>query len=339
MAIGLFMPVFADDGRGMALDDMTYKTFMGGTMADLTKEMTDPSQGSGEMINHSDGDELTYFGKLLIVDNFRIDETNIPDDKLLLTTEMNYVGDYKNQKNIVVSRSKLYLKKVDENYVVSSDLSNDTVTLDTNKTSNPYNAHTFVYVYDGDGSNNGNVQLSSWIEVYSNGVLQGTIHLDKERLNSYNNDVNEKKVIITGFDDFKVNFTLSLISGRGDSEATLNDLVDVSSVSKAIALAENNDIIRLTKDINATEKNLAEIAEKAREKISAEDAKELILSIGYTRLSDTMNEYLDSHIRKLQKIIEGIYDKYTVTLGTMIKERDAAVTELDSYLKELGYEC
>ena len=250
MAIGLFMPVFADDGRGMALDDMTYKTFMGGTMADLTKEMTDPSQGSGEMINHSDGDELTYFGKLLIVDNFRIDETNIPDDKLLLTTEMNYVGDYKNQKNIVVSRSKLYLKKVDENYVVSSDLSNDTVTLDTNKTSNPYNAHTFVYVYDGDGSNNGNVQLSSWIEVYSNGVLQGTIHLDKERLNSYNNDVNEKKVIITGFDDFKVNFTLSLISGRGDSEATLNDLVDVSSVSKAIALAENNDIIRLTKDIN-----------------------------------------------------------------------------------------
>lgn len=96
---------------------------------------------------------------------------------------------------------------------------------------------------------------------------------------------------------------------------------------------------QLTKDINATEKNLAEIAEKAREKISAEDAKELILSIGYTRLSETINEYLDSHIRKLQQIIEGIYDKYTVTLGTMISERDSAVTELDSYLKELGYEC
>lgn len=96
---------------------------------------------------------------------------------------------------------------------------------------------------------------------------------------------------------------------------------------------------QLTKDINATEKNLAEIAEKAREKISAEDAKELILSIGYTRLSETINEYLDSHIRKLQQIIEGIYDKYTVTLGSMISERDSAVTELDSYLKELGYEC
>lgn len=96
---------------------------------------------------------------------------------------------------------------------------------------------------------------------------------------------------------------------------------------------------QLTKDINATEKNLAEIANKAREKISSEDAKELILSIGYTRLSDTINEYLDSHIRKLQQLIEGIYDKYTVTLGTMIIERDKAVAELDSFMKELGYEC
>ena len=96
---------------------------------------------------------------------------------------------------------------------------------------------------------------------------------------------------------------------------------------------------QLTKDINATEKNLAEIAQKAREKISAEDAQELILSIGYTRLSNTINEYLDSHIRKLQQLIERIYDKYTVTLGTMISERDKAVAELDAFMKELGYEC
>lgn len=96
---------------------------------------------------------------------------------------------------------------------------------------------------------------------------------------------------------------------------------------------------QLTKDINATEKNLVEIANKAREKISSEDAKELILSIGYTRLSRTINEYLDSHIRKLQQLIERIYDKYTVTLGTMISERDKAVAELDAFMKELGYEC
>ena len=67
--------------------------------------------------------------------------------------------------------------------------------------------------------------------------------------------------------------------------------------------------------------------------------QKILMPIGYTRLSDTINEYLDSHIRKLQQLIEGIYDKYTVTLGTMISERDKAVAELDSFMKELGYEC
>ena len=122
-------------------------------------------------------------------------------------------------------------------------------------------------------------------------------------------------------------------------------LLELNSLVEAIdaKLKHNDDLeaerTQLTKDINATEKNLAEIANKAREKISSEDAKELILSIGYKRLSNTINEYLDSHIRKLQQLIERIYDKYTVTLGTIISERDKAVAELDAFMKELGYEC
>ena len=124
-----------------------------------------------------------------------------------------------------------------------------------------------------------------------------------------------------------------------------NALLELNGQVEAIdaKLKHNDDLeaerAQLTKDINATEKNLAEIANKAREKISSEDAKELILSIGYKRLSNTINEYLDFHIRKLQQLIERIYDKYTVTLGTMISDRDKAVAELDAFMKELGYEC
>lgn len=124
-----------------------------------------------------------------------------------------------------------------------------------------------------------------------------------------------------------------------------NALLELNGQVEAIdaKLKHNDDLeaerAQLTKDIYATEKNLAEIANKAREKISSEDTKELILSIGYKRLSNTINEYLDFHIRKLQQLIERIYDKYTVTLGTMISERDKAVAELDAFMKELGYEC
>lgn len=129
-----------------------------------------------------------------------------------------------------------------------------------------------------------------------------------------------------------------LIKVSNDSLAELNSQIEAIDAKLKVNDELDAEQKQLTKDINATEKNLAEIAEKAREKISAEDAKALILSIGYDRLSDTINEYLDSHIRRLASIVEGIYDKYTVTLGTMISERDSAVTELDSYLKELGYE-
>ena len=130
-----------------------------------------------------------------------------------------------------------------------------------------------------------------------------------------------------------------LINQNNNTIAELNSQIDAID-----AKLKHNDELdaeqkQLTKDINAIEKNLAEIAQKAREKISAEDAKELILSIGYKRLSDTINEYLDSHIRKLQQLVERIYNKYTVTLGKMISERDKAATELDSFMKELGYEC
>ncbi len=77
-------------------------------------------------------------------------------------------------------------------------------------------------------------------------------------------------------------------------------------------------------------------AEKLR-KEDSESARKLILDIGYQRLYSTIQEYLDAHIRKLQGKIEEIYDKYTVTLGSMIDERDKAVNELDSFLKQMNY--
>ncbi|SIN90075.1 N-6 DNA methylase [Fibrobacter sp. UWB11] len=188
--------------------------------------------------------------------------------------------------------------------------------------------------------------------------------LKKDKSDSSKIEIDKLNKIIADIDEHKKRETLSLDAikiTKSEAEAT-KVLSEIETIKKLIS--SNNDKIielksqidaidtrlkhndeldaeqkQLTKDINAIEKNLAEIAQNAREKISAENAKELILSIGYKRLSDTINEYLDSHIRKLQHLIEGIYDKYTVTLGTMISKRDKAVAELDSFMKELGYEC
>lgn len=188
--------------------------------------------------------------------------------------------------------------------------------------------------------------------------------LKKDRSDLSKVEIEKLNNIITKIDDYKKMDELSFDAIRvtkSEAEAkkilseieSINELISInndtikelnSQIESIDAKLKHNDELeaeqkQLTKDINATEKNLAEIAQKIRDQISSEDAKELILSIGYTRLSDTINEYLDSHIRKLQQLIERIHDKYTVTLGTMISDRDKAVEELDSFMKELGYEC
>jgi type I restriction enzyme M protein len=145
-------------------------------------------------------------------------------------------------------------------------------------------------------------------------------------------------------------------SGRAETDAEVNEIlnekvsaesmiaelqkqIDSESgrIAKHTALAE--ELKQLKKDINAIEKNKELLAAEARGKIKEGDAKTIILSIGYTKLHTTISGYLDAHIRALQQQIESLYDKYTVTLGIMLKERDKAVKQLNTYLKELGYEA
>ena len=98
-------------------------------------------------------------------------------------------------------------------------------------------------------------------------------------------------------------------------------------------LKECSDLVR------AIERRKDELVEQAREKISDAEAKELIIARWLRTLQFTINGYLEIHIRNLQQAIEAMYDKYTVTLSEILKERDDATAELNKYLEELGYEC
>lgn len=97
-------------------------------------------------------------------------------------------------------------------------------------------------------------------------------------------------------------------------------------------LKECSDLVR------AIERRKDELVEQAREKISDAEAKELIIARWLRTLQLTINGYLEIHIRNLQQSIEAMYDKYTVTLSEILKERDEATAELNKYLEELGYE-
>ena len=90
--------------------------------------------------------------------------------------------------------------------------------------------------------------------------------------------------------------------------------------------------------IRAIEQRKEELVEQAREQISPEEAKQLIISRWLNILNTTINSYLEVHTRSLQHSVEELHDKYTVTLTHILTERDAYTLELNNYLEELGYE-
>jgi type I restriction enzyme M protein len=81
-----------------------------------------------------------------------------------------------------------------------------------------------------------------------------------------------------------------------------------------------------------------ELVDKAREKITPEEAKVLILARWKKTLEATVMVYVNDHRRSLVGAVENIWDKYTTTLKEILSSRDTSGKELDGFLKELGYE-
>ena len=98
-----------------------------------------------------------------------------------------------------------------------------------------------------------------------------------------------------------------------------------------------NELKDCRKKLREIEVNKESLADKAREQISNDDARRLICERWLKTLHDTVNVYLEAHTRRLQQAVELLYDKYSVTLTSLIEERKAATDELENYLIELGY--
>ncbi len=107
-------------------------------------------------------------------------------------------------------------------------------------------------------------------------------------------------------------------------------------------LAKNTALEQELKTAKATIKEIKEkrdeLVEKAREKITPDEAKVLILERWQQTLNDTVNAYIQQYQRSLRSHLERIWDKYTVTLTDILNDREKEQTVLNNFLMELGYE-
>jgi type I restriction enzyme M protein len=74
-----------------------------------------------------------------------------------------------------------------------------------------------------------------------------------------------------------------------------------------------------------------------KDSLSEEETKKLLLEKFYELVSKQLEKYLNIEKRELIKIFENLWDKYTISLESLNKQRDEEVKKLDEFLKGLNY--
>jgi type I restriction enzyme M protein len=74
-----------------------------------------------------------------------------------------------------------------------------------------------------------------------------------------------------------------------------------------------------------------------RDSLAEEETKKLLLEKFYELISKQLEKYLNTEKRELIKIFENLWDKYTISLENLNKQRDEEVKKLDEFLMKLGY--
>jgi type I restriction enzyme M protein len=90
--------------------------------------------------------------------------------------------------------------------------------------------------------------------------------------------------------------------------------------------------------VKTTEATKTELVEQARQKISRDEARHVIIERLGQVLFNSYAQYLRADQRACVAAIENLWGKYAVTAKQIEAERDAAAAELQGYLVELGYE-
>jgi type I restriction enzyme M protein len=115
--------------------------------------------------------------------------------------------------------------------------------------------------------------------------------------------------------------------------AQLADLDPGKKTDKRKIAALNKDKAALKARLAKTDGILTAIGGK----LTAAEARELILKKLYNLVSNELNRYLNAEKRRLIAVVENLWDKYAVSSRELENQRVVTLKTLDGFLKGLGY--
>ena len=155
-------------------------------------------------------------------------------------------------------------------------------------------------------------------------------------IKAFKKDIKAIKIRIKANED-----TVALETELTDLETKLTG-VETKKSTVELKLAKHAGFETELKTCKATIKEIKdkkeELVEKAREKITPEEAKELIMARWKETLALNVMDYVSRYERSFISELERIYTKYQNTLTSVLDERENAANELSNFLTELGYE-
>jgi type I restriction enzyme M protein len=172
----------------------------------------------------------------------------------------------------------------------------------------------------------------------------------KETLKEYKANQREirAKIRIYGKDIKALNIRIKANDKDADLQVELAEkegqvnLYEEQDAEIAKKLTHHNELEQELKSCKATIKEIKDkkddLVEKARESISPEEAKTLIMARWKELLQATVMDYVNRYERNLISELESRFTKYEHTLTSILDEREAAANELSHFLTELGYE-
>lgn len=129
----------------------------------------------------------------------------------------------------------------------------------------------------------------------------------------------------------------SEIQSKTSEMAPYQNIVDELNAKIKTHTDLDEELKECRKTIKAITQRKDKLVEEAREKITDEEAEELIVARWNRTLHSIVDAYIEEFARNLQLDIEHIYEKYTVTLKDILSDRDKVTAALNKYLEELGY--
>jgi type I restriction enzyme M protein len=176
----------------------------------------------------------------------------------------------------------------------------------------------------------------------------------KARIKELKNEIKEdKKQIKTLTASVRKKGSIKYYQDKDDDTLTVELEVRLKALTEKVEPVENKirelerelqPYVGITGQLKEAKKQFKELQKRfikrlheARETLSDDDCRDLVLDIMNEKLSGHLESYVTAHRQEVIAAVENWWDKYHVTLRDIEGERGKAVMALNEFSRELGY--